>query len=57
MITLPSCTSHALQPLEVSYFRLFKYAFRKERDENMFRNNHKELDKVTLTGWVDRAFN
>ncbi len=21
----------------------------------MFRNNHKELDKITLVGWVDQA--
>jgi hypothetical protein len=57
MITFPSHTSHALQSLDVSYFRPFKFTFRKERDENMFRNNHRELNKVTLTCWVDRAFN
>ncbi len=57
MITLPSHTSHALQPLDVSCFRLFKIAFIKERDESMFRNNHRKLNKVTLTCWVERTFN
>jgi hypothetical protein len=27
-----------------------------ERKE-MFRNNHRELDKVKLASWVDRTFN
>ncbi len=49
--------SHAMKPLDVSYFRPFKSTFRKERDESMFKNNHKEPDKVTLGGLVDRTFN
>jgi hypothetical protein len=57
MITFPSHTSHALQPLGVNYFRPFKSAFKKEKDESMFRNNHRELNKVTLASWVDRALN
>jgi hypothetical protein len=57
MITLPSHTSRALQPLDVNYFRPFKYAFRKERYESMFRNNYKKPDKVTLVGWVDKTLN
>jgi hypothetical protein len=31
MITLPSHTSHALQPLDVSYFKPFKIAFKKKK--------------------------
>jgi hypothetical protein len=31
MITLPSHTSHALQPLDVSYFKPFNTAFRKKK--------------------------
>jgi hypothetical protein len=46
-----------MKPLDVSYFRPFKSTFRKERDESMFKNNHKEPDKVTLGGLVDRTFN
>jgi hypothetical protein len=52
-----------MQPLDVGYFSPFncafrkekstfrkeKFSFRKERDESMFRNNHREPDKVTLT--------
>jgi hypothetical protein len=57
MITLPSHSSHVLQPLDVNYFKPFKSALRKQRDERMFRNNHKELDKVTLACWVNRTFN
>jgi hypothetical protein len=57
MITFPSHTSHTLQPLDVNYFTPFKYAFRNERNENMFKNSHRERDKITLIGWVDRTFN
>jgi hypothetical protein len=56
MITLPSHTSHVMQPLDVSYFSPFKcafrkeksifkkekFAFRKERYESMFKNNHRK---------------
>jgi hypothetical protein len=33
MITLPSHTSHVLQPLNVKCFRPFNSAFKKEKDE------------------------
>jgi hypothetical protein len=49
--------SHTLQPLDVNYFKPFKSAFRKERDESLFKNNHRELYKVTLASWVDRTLN
>jgi hypothetical protein len=52
-ITLPSHTSLALQPLDVSCFKPFKTTFRRVRDLAMFRNNHMELKKITLDGWVD----
>jgi hypothetical protein len=54
MVTLPLHTSHDLQPLDVSSFKPFKTNFRKERDLIMERNNHVELDKVTLVGWVNK---
>jgi hypothetical protein len=53
MITLPLNTSYALQPLDVSYFKPFKTTFRKVKDATMSKNNHMELDKITLTKWVD----
>ncbi len=55
MITLPSHTSHALQPLDVSCFKPFKINFIKEKDNNMVINNYNEPNKVTFVGWVDKA--
>jgi len=40
MITLPSHTSHALQPLDVSCFKPFKITFKKVRDATMYKSNH-----------------
>jgi hypothetical protein len=40
MVILPSHTSHALQPLNVNYFKFFKIAFKKEKDNNMVRSNY-----------------
>jgi hypothetical protein len=57
MITFPSHTPHVLQPLDLSYFKPFQSTFRKERDENMLRNNNREPNKVTLIGWVDKTLN
>jgi hypothetical protein len=51
MITLPSCTSHALQPLDVNCFKLFKVTFKKDKDNNMVNNNYKEPDKITIANW------
>jgi hypothetical protein len=53
MITLPSHTSHSLQPLDVFCFKPFKIAFRKVKNAAIFRNNHMEPNKITLTGWVN----
>ncbi len=53
IITLPSHTSHALQPLDVYYFKPFKTGLRKVRDVTMSRNNLMELNKVTVIGYVD----
>jgi len=55
MITLPSHTFHAFQPLDVAWFKPFKIAFRKERDILMVRRNYIEPNKITLAGWVDKA--
>jgi len=48
MITLPSHTSHALQPLDVSCFKPFKTTFKKERDATMARSKYQELNKITF---------
>jgi hypothetical protein len=49
MITLPSYTSHTLQPLNVSCFTPLKITFKKVRDVIMFINNHIEPDKIAIS--------
>jgi hypothetical protein len=51
MITLPSHTSHDLEPLVVSCFKPFKTTFKKVKNVAMSKKNHMELDKITLNGW------
>ncbi len=55
MIILLSHSSHALQPLDVSYFKPFKTSFKKEKNNSMVRNNYNEPDKATFVTWVDKA--
>jgi hypothetical protein len=50
MITLLSYTSYVLQPLDVSCFKPFKTTFKKERDNNMVKNNYDEPNKATFVG-------
>jgi hypothetical protein len=40
MITFPSHTSHAFQPLDAACFKPFKTTFRKERNITMVRRNY-----------------
>jgi hypothetical protein len=54
MVTLPSHTSHVLQPSNVSCFKPFKTALKKEKDGAMVRNNYNKLNKVTLARWVNK---
>jgi hypothetical protein len=55
MVTLPTHTSHALQPLDVSCLKPFKTTFRKEGDNVIVNYNHCELDKCTLASWVEKT--
>jgi hypothetical protein len=57
MITLPSHTSHALEPLDVSCFKPFKITFKKKKNNNMVRNNYNAQKKAQLIKWVDKALN
>jgi hypothetical protein len=57
MVTLPSHTSHALQPLDVTCFKPFKIAFRKEKNTTMVNRNYIDLDNIVLVGWVDKLVN
>jgi hypothetical protein len=55
MVTFPSHTSHAFQPLNIFCFKTFKTTIREERDEAMLKNNCLEPNKVMLPSWVDQA--
>lgn len=52
LISLPSHTSHALQPLDVAVFKPFKQFFREYRDFWMSRNINQPANKETLAQWV-----
>ncbi len=54
MISLPSHTSYALQPLNVSCFKPFKIVFRK-KDGVVINNNYAKLGKIVLFEWIDKA--
>ncbi len=48
MRTLPSHTSHALQPLNVFCFKPFKTTFKEVKDVAMSKSNHMEPKKIIL---------
>lgn len=52
IITLPSHTSHRLQPLDVSIFGPFKRAFKRYRDAWTLRNKGRGATKQVLAQWV-----
>jgi hypothetical protein len=52
LLTLPSHTSHAMQPLDVSCFKPFKQAFQLLRDVWILQNKSKEASKEVLAKWV-----
>ena len=55
LLTLPSHTSHRLQPLDVSVFGPFKRAFRHYRDAWTLQNIGRGASKKVLAKWVSRA--
>jgi hypothetical protein len=55
MIILPSHTFHALFCLNVSCFKPFKTAFKKEIYITMVKRNYIEPDKIALARWVYKA--
>jgi hypothetical protein len=44
-----------LQPLDVTCFKPFKIASRKEHNVTMAKNNLLEPNKITLVEWVDKV--
>ena len=55
MISLPSHTSHELQPLDKAYFRPFKVAFRTYRVLWSIKNSGSKCRKENLTQWASLA--
>ncbi len=55
MVTLPTHTSHALNPSNVTCFKPFKTTFRKMKDSTIAKNNYLEPNKITLATWVDKG--
>lgn len=56
IITLFAHTSHTLQPLDVKCFKPSKATFKIKRNNHMTQSDlHNELNKTTLTRWVDKA--
>jgi hypothetical protein len=52
LVTLPSHTSHRLQPLDVSVFGPFKKAFKRYRDTWTLQNIGRGASKAMLAQWV-----
>ena len=55
LLTLPSHTSHRLQPLDVGVFAPFKRYFKRYRDAWSVNNKGKGASKQTLAMWVSKA--
>ena len=52
MLTLPSYTSHGLQPLDIACFKPFKVAFRAYKNAWCKRNPEVKVRKEDLASWV-----
>ena len=55
LLTLPSYTSHRLQPLDVGIFAPFKRYFKRYRDVWSVNNKGKGASQQTLAMWVSKA--
>ena len=56
MLTLPSHTSHGLQPLDVAIFKSFKVAYRAYKNYWCVRNSGTKVKKGNLAQWMSLAF-
>ena len=55
IVTLLAHTSHALQSLDVSCFKPFKFAFREIKDLWTLENKGKKVEKTDLCEWTTKA--
>ncbi len=55
MITLPSHTSHAHQPLDVACFKPFNITFKRERNTTMFNRNYIKPYKIAFVRQVNNS--
>ena len=55
LLTLPSHTSHAMQPLDVTVFKPFKTFFKEYKDFWIAHNLNQPATKQTLAHWVSLA--
>jgi hypothetical protein len=55
LLILPSHTSHALQPLDLSVFKPFKNAFRLYRDMWVIKYKGMRTRKETLAEWISKS--
>ncbi len=56
MVILLAHTFHAIQPLDVSCFKPFKFVFKEKKNNIMVKTNHLEPYKVTIARQVDKTF-
>jgi hypothetical protein len=55
LLTLPFYTSHALEPLDLSYFKPFKTAFRAYRDMWIIKHKGVRTRKDILGEWISKS--
>ena len=55
IVSLPSHTSHALQPLDIACFKPFKTAFTQIRDACCLANKNEVVGKQALCEWTSKA--
>jgi hypothetical protein len=55
LLTLPSHTSHALQPLDVSIFKPFKTVFKVYKDMWVSSNKGMHTRKTVLAQWISKS--
>ena len=55
IVSLPSHTSHALQPLDIACFKPFQTTFKQIRNAWCLTNKNQPIEKQTLCDWTSTA--